>query len=295
LEILAKESINLDSENKTAQLSKKILGVDIGQTLTKFAYIHDNDIILHLQSTKDNIDNILGQIISEEKIKVVHFTGGKAYAFYKIYDKRIETTILDEFNANINGVDFLYKLRKKREPLSSLIVTVGTGTSIVLKNASFEHLGGSAMGGGMFMGLMKLIYGLNDYKKIIQLANKGNRYNIDLKVSDIYAEDDPRIEDFFRAFTASSLGKINNIQNLVDVRKEDIIHSILGIIAENIGLIATLFASLHKVNEIIFCGGLLIDNKILKNLLKLIVKSKGINAVFLKNSEYAGALGALIS
>ncbi len=251
--------------------------------------------MLLLKPTTDDIDEILEQIISEEEIKALHFTGGKAYHFYKQYEKRIETSVLDEFNANVNGIDFLYRLKKKREPLSSLIVSIGTGTSVVLKNATFKHLGGSAMGGGMFMGLMKLLYGLNDYKKIIQLANKGNRYNIDLKVSDIYAEDDPRIEDFFRAFTASSLGKINDIQNLVEVRKEDIIHSILGIIAENIGLIATLFANLYEVTEIIFCGGLLIENKILKNLLKLMVKSRGKNAVFLKNSEFAGALGALIT
>jgi type II pantothenate kinase len=292
---LTRESINLDSENKTAQLSKNTIGVDIGQTLTKFAYIHDNEIMLLLKPTTDNIDEILGQIISEEKVKAIHFTGGKAYYFYKLYEKRIETTIFDEFNANINGIDFLYRLKKKREPLSSLIVTIGTGTSIVLKNEIFKHLGGSAMGGGMFMALMKLLYGLNDYKKIIQLANKGNRYNIDLKVSDIYAEDDPRIEDFFRAFTASSLGKINDIQNLDEVRAEDIIHSILGIIAENVGLIATLFANLHEVTEIIFCGGLLIDNKILKSLLTLMAKSRGKKAIFLKNSEFAGALGALIT
>lgn len=292
---MIKQSINLDSENKTAQISKEIIGVDIGQSLTKFAYYHDNAILLLLKPTTNGINEILEKIISEEKIKALHFTGGKAYAFYKRYEKKIETTILDEFNANLNGIDFLYKLKKKREQIASLIVTIGTGTSIVLKNTTFEHLGGSAMGGGMFMALMKLIYNLSDYKEIIQLANKGNRYNIDLKVSDIYAEDDPRIEDFFRAFTASSLGKINNIQNLEDLRKEDIIHSILGVIAENISLIATLFADLHKVTEIIFCGGLLIDNKILKNLLKLIAKSNGKNAVFLKNSEFAGALGALIS
>ena len=145
------------------------------------------------------------------------------------------------------------------------------------------------------MAFLKLICNLNDYREIIQLANKGNRYNIDLKVSDIYAEDDPRIEDFFRAFTASSLGKINDIQNLDEVRAEDIIHSILGIIAENVGLIATLFANLHEVTEIIFCGGLLIDNKILKSLLTLMAKSRGKKAIFLKNSEFAGALGALIT
>ena len=150
------------------------------------------------------------------------------------------------------------------------------------------------MGGGMFMALIKLLYKEDDFTKIINLASKGNRYNVDLKVSDIYNNDDNRIDDFFREYTAASLGKINNMQFLESQNKEDIIFSILCILGENIGMISTLQAKIHNVNEIIFSGGLLINNKILKNSLSMMVKLRNKKAIFLKNAEFAGAIGALL-
>jgi type II pantothenate kinase len=195
----------------------------------------------------------------------------------------------------LNGIAFLYKWEKKRDVLSSLIVTIGTGTSIILKDKTFEHIGGTAMGGGMFMALMKLLYKMDDYQAIIELASKGNRYNVDLKVSDIYPIDDNRIDDLFREYTAASLGKISNRQNVELLNKEDVIQSILCIIGENIGMISSQLADIYSIQEIIFCGGLLIDNKILKNMLSMMSKLRNKKAIFLKNSEFAGAIGALLT
>jgi type II pantothenate kinase len=273
---------------------KDIIGIDIGQTLTKFAYVDTNELLLVVKPTASTIDEMI-DIILKKNFNQIHFTGGRAYNLFKKYSEKYKSILLNEFEANVKGIDFLYNLKKKHEDSSVLIVSIGTGTSIVLKHKSFEHLGGSAMGGGMFMGIVKLLYNLDDYNTIIQLANKGNRYNVDLKVSDIYAENDSRVKDYFRAFTAASLGKINDDRFISSLQKEDTIHSILCIIGENIGMIATLFAELHEVSNIIFCGGLLRDNKILKNQLKLMAISRNKNAIFLKNSEFAGAIGALIN
>ena len=275
-------------------IPKNILGIDIGQTLTKFAYVDTNELLLVVKPTVPTIDETIN-IMLKKNFNRIHFTGGRAFNIFEKYSEKYDSILLDEFMANVKGIDFLYNLKKKQEDSAVLIVSIGTGTSVVLKNKSFEHLGGSAMGGGMFMGLIKLLYNLDDYNTIIQLATKGNRYNVDLKVSDIYVDDDSRIKDYFRAFTAASLGKINDDRFTSPLAQEDIIHSILCIIGENIGMTATLFAELHKISKIIFCGGLLRNNKILKNLLKLIAKSRNKSAIFLKDSEFAGAIGALMS
>jgi len=288
--------LKLDFKAREYKVPKNIIGIDIGQTLTKCAYLKNDEILLLIKPTNDTITDIIKEIKSSKvDINAIHFTGGKAYNIYKDYEKEYESIILDEFEANINGMNFLYKLRKKKDFLNSLVVSIGTGTSIVLKRKYIQHLGGSAMGGGMFMAIIKLLYNLDDYNTIMDLANKGDRYNVDLKVSDIYAEEDARIKDYFRAFTAASLGKIYASSDIAVLRKEDVVTSFLGIIGENIGLIATLFAEIHNVPEIIFCGSLLMNNKILKNLLTLMTKSKKKDAIFLKNSEFAGALGALVS
>lgn len=285
----------MDIKDREYQIPRNVVGIDIGQTLTKYAYIDNNDLKLLMKPTKDTFDDIINVLkTSNIKFDAIHFTGGKAYDVYKKFEKEYESSILDEFEANINGIDFLYNLKKTQHPSSFLLVSIGTGTSVVLKNKNIQHLGGSAIGGGMFMAIVKFLYDLDDYNMIINHATKGDRYNVDLKVSDIYAEDDSRVKDYFREFTAASLGKINIFNDLTSLRKEDVIHSLLGIIGENIGLIATLFSEIHEVTEIVFCGGLLVDNKILKNILKLISKSRAKKAIFLKNSEFAGAIGALI-
>ena len=296
MEIFNAKRLKLDFKDKRLQIPKKIIGIDIGQTLTKCAYIDNDDLVLLIKSTEEKIDDILNEIkLSNIEINAIHFTGGKAYNIFKEQQKEYKSTLLDEFEANINGVDFLYKLRKKAGTLDYIMVNIGTGTSVVLKANKIQHLGGSAMGGGLFMALVRLLFDLDDYSTIISLANKGDRYEVDLKVSDIYAEDDSRIKEYFRTFTAASLGKINAFSEIETLRKEDVVHSLLGIIGENIGLLAILFAEIHEIKEIIFSGGLLVDNNILKNLLKIMAKSRQKKTIFLKNSEFAGAIGALLS
>ncbi|MBY8987535.1 MAG: hypothetical protein KGD61_03695, partial [Candidatus Lokiarchaeota archaeon] len=94
-------------------------------------------------------------------------------------------------------------------------------------------------------------------------------------------------------FTAAALGKINNNVDVNSAKKEDIIMSLIGSIGENIGTIATLMAENHEVKHIIFCGGFLIRNKPLKQILSLLCKYKSLKPIFLDNSVFAGAIGAL--
>jgi type II pantothenate kinase len=203
--------------------------------------------------------------------------------------------MFSEFDANIRGIEFLYEHAKNKLMPSSLVVTLGTGTSIVLKTDVISHIGGTAMGGGFFMGLIRLLFQntIVDYLDAISYANKGDRYQVDLKVGDIYNIDDNRVDKLFREFTAATFGKINEKFNVNSTKKEDIILSLIGSIGENIGTIATLMAKNHEIKHIFFCGGFLIRNKPLKQTLSLICKYNRIKPIFLENSVFAGALGAL--
>ena len=270
------------------------IGIDIGQSLTKIAIRKDNEIILRIGET--NLKSII-KFVDENKSKFnkINFTGGKAYQLEKKYSNSISTNLISEFEANIRGLEFLYESFKKKAVPPSLIVTLGTGTSMVLKNDKIEHLGGSSMGGGFFMGLLKLLFNLDDYFDAIEIARKGNRFNVDLKVADIYDIEDTRVDKLFREFTAASLGKIKNDFEVKSLKKEDLINSLIGIIGESIGTIATLMAENYNIKNIVFCGGFLLENKPLKQILSLLCKFKRKKAIFLKNSEYCGALGALVS
>jgi len=272
-----------------------IIGIDMGQSLSKLAYLEDNELTLSSYPTQTSISDIKLLLNSmKEQYKIFNFTGGKSFELYKEYSKDFNANIINEFEANVKGIEFLHKLEKKEELSRSLIVTIGTGTSIVLRDEKFEHLGGSALGGGFFMAIIKTMFNLNNYQEAMDLAKKGNRYNVDLKVSDIYDPDDKRVDLLFREFTAASLGKINEKFNMDSLNQKDFINSIICMIGENIGTIANIMAENNHVTNIVFCGGFLRENRTLKKILSLLCKVNKKKGVFLKNSEFCAAIGAIL-
>ena len=295
--ILEQNSLKLRVDQTNGQIPFNTLGIDIGQSLTKVAYWKDNEIVLSMNKTRSDLSE-LDEFLSHNKNKLnkINFTGGRAFIPYKKYSNDFETKLINEFETNIRGLDFLYENYKNRSLPPSLVVTLGTGTSIVLKKEKIEHLGGTAMGGGFFMGLLDLIFNstIADFSEATNLASKGDRFRVDLKVGDIYNVEDDRVDKLFREFTAAAMGKINKSFDLNSIKKEDIISSLIGTIGENIGTIATLIAENHEVKHIIFCGGFLIGNKQLKQILSILCKFKRIKPIFIENSVYAGAIGALL-
>jgi type II pantothenate kinase len=274
-------------------LSKKV-GIDIGQSLTKIAYIDGGNMILSIFPTKQSFNKISEFLeIKKSDIEQINITGGKAYNIFKKYEEQYQCRLIDEFEANAKGIEYLFQSNKNQLLPHSLIVTIGTGTSIVLKKDDFSHIGGTALGGGFFMGLSKLLFNIEDYQQAIETAKKGNRYNVDLKVSDIYPPEDDRIDLLFREFTAASLGKIDLDFNRNDLKKEDLLNSIICMIGENIGTLANLMADNNEVLNIVFCGGFLRVNRIARKILSLISKVNKKRAIFLNNSEFCGAIGAL--
>lgn len=288
------QSINKISLDKIKiQIPIDTIGIDMGQTLIKIALIEGNDLNLLIMPTRADYKDIKTFLMSKKgQYTKFIFTGGKAFSLNKEFSKEVESILLNEFEANSKGIEMLYALNKKKELPPSLVVSIGTGTSIVLKKESFQHLGGTALGGGFFMGLLKLIFNETNYKESVDAAIKGDRYGIDLKVSDIYDADDNRVDNIFREFTAASFGKVEYIKS---VKKEDLINSVISLIAENIGMLASFLANKEDVKDIVFCGGFTIDNKILRKAISRICMFQQKKAVFLKNSEFMGAIGALLS
>ena len=264
-------SINIDNLN--VQIPADTIGVDMGQTLSKIAYLNGDKLQLSYFLTQTDLTSLKIALESNVKqFKKINFTGGKSFNLYRNYSKTVETKLINEFEANVKGIEILYLLEKKKELSPSLIVTIGTGTSMVSKKDSIEHLGGTAMGGGFFMGLIRILFNSDNFQEALNLAKKGNRYNVDLKVSDIYAPEDDRVDLLFREFTAASLGKIDLSFTMNNLKKEDFINSIICMIGENIGTMANLMADNNDILSIVFCGGFLKENRLAKKILSLICK-----------------------
>ncbi len=279
------------------KIPSSIAGIDMGQSLIKIALKEQDDIVLYTLAT-EQYSKKLEQFIEKNNNLFSHLklTGGKCYNLLMKFQQTIHITLLKEFDANLKGIEFLHELYKKKRLNKALLTCLGTGTSMVLQEEGKSfHLGGSALGGGFFMGMVNLLYDITDFTVAIQSSAKGNRYNVDLKVSDIYDRRDERIDILFREFTAASLGKIPTMIKKENIHQEDVIASLTCMIAENIGSLAVQYAECHDVKNIVFFGGFLENNKLLKNTLSLLCKIYKKKAIFLKNSLHAGALGALFS
>ena len=146
-------------------LSRKV-GIDIGQSLTKFAFLEKNALVLLIGKTKNNFSQISETVESlKSNYDQFNFTGGRAFKIFKKYENICHCKLINEFEANVKGIEFIFQNNRSKSLPPSLIVTIGTGTSIVLKNDEISHIGGSALGGGFFMGIAKLLFNIEEYQQ----------------------------------------------------------------------------------------------------------------------------------
>ena len=273
-------------------IPSNIVGVDMGHSLTKIAYKEGDSLILTSCSTPTESENLENKFLDFlEKENQIILTGGKAFHLFNSLQGKGEVLLLREFHANGMGSHYMLNFQPESFFKGQVVVCIGTGTSIVSfipQESKAEHLGGTALGGGFFMGFVKSLFLIDDYQEAIGCAKSGDRFNVDLKVSDIYEDKDPRVDPIFREVTAASLGKL-----VATPRKEDLIQSIMWAIGENIATIACAFAEQIDLETVIFMGGFLKINRLLKRALKIVCSYNKKKAVFMKYPEFVGAFGAL--
>lgn len=172
---------------------------------------------------------------------------------------------------------------------NAVIVSCGTGTSIVWKNQVQKaiHLGGTGLGGGTLQGLGKLLLGISNADKILQLAQDGKRKNIDLTVGDILGKG---IGLLSKDATAANFGKV--LEN--NLKSEDLARSLVGMIAENIGIASCLAALSIKEKNLIF-GGRLATSTLIQKYLGEVCRIYGLKPWFLPQASYLTALGAALA
>ncbi len=266
------------------------IGIDVGGSTTKIIGLSDEKIIKPLLiKAADPVTSLFGafgKFVYENKIEIsnidkILITGvGATYINENIYG--IETIKVSEFDANALGGLYLSKKEK------ALIVSLGTGTSIVeaTKNVSNNYVGGTAVGGGTIIGLCKKMLNISDIEKIVELAEHGDLHHIDLNVSDIV---NTKLPELHNNVTASNFGKFN-----ADATDADIALGVLNLVFQSIAM-TSVFATRHsEFSEVVLIGNLS-KLEVCKKTFADIHKLTGVNFIIPEMSEYATALGALLS
>ena len=271
-----------------------VLAFDIGSTNIKV-------IILSIE--KDGSDEKIN-LIAKDRITSTNF---KEYFYssidkYKIDIKNIEKIIvtgtgasflddkiddidiikIDEHTAISYGGILLSKLKE------AVIVSIGTGTTIVYSNLSkHRRLGGTGLGGGTFVGLSNAIINANlDNKKVtsfnelIDMLKKGNRSKVDLCIGDISRDNILNMTSDITAANFAAMYKEHSI--------EDMVAGVANLVLENISLLVRV---LNTGLPVVYIGTMVSDSHIRERLLE-IADYTGDKIYFVDEPEFAIVIGA---
>ncbi|KAJ5077193.1 pantothenate kinase 4 [Anaeramoeba ignava] len=260
--------------------------------------------------------------------KNVHLTGGGSIKYKNLLETYFEKNILflDEISCLIKGIRygvinfpneiFQFSIQKNmkifienflfEEPF--IVVNFGSGVSLIKVNqGKVERIDGEGVGGATFLGLTRILCGVDSYEEICSIVNSSEKNNIDSKrihlvVGDIFGSDYSAI-GLNAEIVASWFGKMavtndwNNKQNWT-TRNADVIEGILKMVCWNISHIAVLNGKIYNISKFIFTGAFVNDK--LKTYHYIVDSlnywSKGQHqAFFLNHGAYYCALGAAIS
>ena len=216
----------------------------------------------------------------------VHVTGGgAARVAAALAGRRIRH--MSEFAAWARGAQVLAGRAGWSLPQRYLLVSLGTGTSILeIDGESFQRIGGTALGGGTLLGLARLLCGAESFAEAAALAAGGERGRVDLLVRDVYPEGDIALPP---DLTASNFAK------LASREPADLAHALMGLLGENIGIIATAVAHARAIDTLVFGGSALEANPTLQEILQRTVEMGGKEARILPGGAFCGAVGAAMA
>ena len=176
---------------------------------------------------------------------------------------------------------------------------LGTGVSILKVSSNgnkFERVSGSALGGGTYWGLARLLTRVKDFKQSMELATQGKSENVDMTVGDIYGGDYNQLK-LPKNMTASFFGKMIAANDDERPSDADVCAALLMMVTNNVGQIAYLNALKYNTAHVLFSGNFLRGNKISQSALarSLHFWSGGnMKALFMKHEGYFGSLGCLL-
>ncbi|GAB3058066.1 type II pantothenate kinase [Salinicoccus sesuvii] len=263
------------------------IGIDAGGTLTKVAYV-DGDYRRFEKWKSTDVDTLIKMIDSQYPQDEVFLTGGKAEYMAEKLNRNHGVSI--EFDATYRGLKTL--MAEQGIALERFVyLNVGTGTSFHHASSKGQkRVGGSGVGGGTLLGLSKLLVGIDDYNKIIHLADTGNRDAIDLKVHHIY---NGRPTPIPGDLTASNFGNVIS-GDIESLEPADKLQAVIGLVAETVTAIGINLAEGYDTKDIVFIGSTLFDNKVMQEIINRYAGLKGAKAHIIDNGEYSGALGAIL-
>ncbi len=257
-----------------------VIAIDRGASFADFAIVQEGRLVDYLSVETRNWDDIgttLKQIRGKYKTDQMVFTGSSSHMPAEIQKQVVE---VPEIEAIGFGGSTLARLD------TCLVVSMGTGSAMVhFDNHTATHVGGTGVGGGTIKGLATLLCGVDDPVTLEKLALSGKSANLNMTIGDLGLND--------LSFLPAD-ATVGNFANLKSDRVEDKAATILSLVGETIGIIASLCAREFSCRDAIIAVGKVSTNKSIRHTLGQVGKLYRTQFIFPDHPECATAFGAAI-
>lgn len=170
---------------------------------------------------------------------------------------------------------------------AGLVVSAGTGAAMVAATRSdFEHVTGSAVGGGTLLGLSNLILHTVDVEEIERLALAGDAAAVDFMLDEVVGGEVGRLPAYANAV---NLGKLVRKRTF---SREDLAAGLVRLVAQVIAVIAINAADAADLAEIIMVGHLM-DLESIRKEINLVGEFYHRSFIMPENPGFGTALGIL--
>lgn len=263
------------------------------------------------------------QCLACSRSQRVFTAGGGAHKFAPLFRDalQVEVVPVKELSAVVDGLLFLacscgpaaqeiFTINEDGQPSPAswpeplfpfLVVNIGSGVSILRVNSpqegDYTRVGGTACGGGTFLGLARALTSARTFAEALRLAEGGDASRCDLLVKDIYGDEGSTSLGLPAGLTAANCGRL--CEDLAESggswREQDLARALLQMVTQQSVLLSGAFARhLGCVDRVFFAGGFVEEeNHIARKAISANFRSLGGAAYFLRHSDFLGALGSL--
>jgi type II pantothenate kinase len=257
-----------------------IVAIDRGASFTDFGVVADGRLV-EAESIEgrgwEQIGPVLERLCAAHRARQVVFTGSAAGM---PADLKKRAAVVAEIDAVGFGGAALAGLSE------CVVVSAGTGTAVVhFKANAARHVGGTGVGGGTLKGLGALLCGVEDPRRLEMLASNGSAAALNLTLADLGYEG----LSFLGADVTAS-----NFAAPKSRRPEDLAAAVLALVAETIGIVASLCARELDCRQHIVMVGKVSGNGHVRHVLELVGKLYQTRFLFPEDPGYATVFGAAV-
>ena len=270
-------------------MKQLIIGIDIGASMTKVVALEKLQIVgLKTVTNVDVLDPAQSALKAvllaadrecEDVLRVAVSGGGARF----IGDTLLGLPVVRVEEIKAIGLGGL-ELSGKQQ---ALVVSMGTGTAMVVasdKGKKIEHIGGTAVGGGVIEGLSRRMLGKSRFEEVEEMASRGNTNNVDTTVDEV---EGGAVGILPKEATASNFKKLD-----VNSDENDVAAAIFNMVSQVIGVITVMAARAYHLEEDVVLVGNLIQSKRIAELINGVAKLFQIKICIPVNGEYCTAIGA---